>query len=156
MHKTSNIPNTFLNDESNIQLIDHTIQKIENNLYQANDVSEAYKSFTSMLADEMDKQLPKKSITSLVTRPKSKYKPYWCEELQEAWDIVCLKERTWLRSRGSQSEKRGLRDSFNQERKNFDKLNRRAKRKYQISEQERLKELYSDNDTHNFGNISVE
>ena len=103
-----------------------------------------------MLSDEMDKKLPKKDITSLVTRPKSKYKPYWCKELQEAWDIVCLKERTWLRSRGSQSEKRRLRDSFNQERKNFDKLNRHAKRKYQISEQERLKELYCDNDTRNF------
>ena len=38
VHKTSNILNTFLNDESSIPLIDHTIQKIENNLYQANDV----------------------------------------------------------------------------------------------------------------------
>ena len=56
-----------------------------------------------MLMEEMDKTLPKKNITSFVAG--SKYKPSWNNELQNAWDVVCLKERTWLRSNGSHSEK---------------------------------------------------
>ena len=129
-------------------MITDTIQKIEHSLYHANDVNNAYKSFTAMLMEEMDKKLPKKNITPFVAG--SKYKPYWNKELQNAWDVVCLKERTWLRSNGSHSEKRRLRDSYNRERKHFDKLNRRAKRTYQMLEQVQLEEMYSDNETRNF------
>ena len=120
-YNLSKIPENFLNHESSIPLITDTIRKIEQSLSQANDVSLAYRSFTDMLSLEMDKKLPKKNSIAFVTCPK--YKPYWNDELQNAWDKVCSKERSWLRSNGSQSEK--LQDAYNQERKHFDKLNRR-------------------------------
>ena len=41
-------------------------------------------------------------------------------------------------------------ESYNRERKHFDKLYRRAEQKYQMSEQVRLQELYSENETRNF------
>ena len=47
-------------------------------------------------------------------------------------------------------EKNRLRQLYNSERKTFDKILRSAKRKYQHSEQERLKTLYTDNDTRGF------
>ena len=147
-YNLSKIPENFLNDESSIPLIIDTIRKIEQSLSQANDVSLAYRSFTDMLSVEMDKMLPKKNSTAFVTS--TKYKPYWNEELQNAWDKVCSKERSWLRSNGNQSEKRKLRDAYNQERKHFDKLNRRIKRRYQMSEQTKLQKMYDDKDTRNF------
>ena len=47
-------------------------------------------------------------------------------------------------------EKRKLRDSFNQQRKIFDKLNRSAKWKNQMAERDRLNHPFSDHDTRNF------
>ena len=75
--------------------------------------------------------VPKKRVPPS-SRKKSRYKPYWSDDLQSAWDTVCEKERLWLRCRGSPVLKRRLRDSYNQQRKTFDKMNRCAKRKYQI------------------------
>lgn len=149
VYNTSSMPNNFLNTPATIILINDTIQKIENSLHQEQDVSLAYNDFTSLLLSEMEKTLPKKGSPS-TAHAKSRHKPYWSEDLQNAWDSVCSKERLWLRCRGSQSEKRRLRDSFNRERNIFDKLNRCAKRKYQLSEQERLKDMYNDHDTRNF------
>ena len=93
--------------------------------------------------------LPKKRVPPS-SRKKSRYKPYWSDDLQSACDTVCEKERLWLRCRGSPVLKRRLRDSYNQQRKTFDKMNRCAKRKYQMAEQDRLKDMYNDHDTRNF------
>ena len=98
----------------------------------------------------MEKKLPKHNTNVQSPRPKSKCKPYWCDELQSAWDQVRVKERAWLRSMGNQSEKRRLRSAYVQERETFDILNRRSKRKYQCAEHDRLKELFNDQETRNF------
>lgn len=149
VYNTSTMPTTFLNGADAVEVINDTIKKIEHNLHQEQDVNSAYNTFTSLLWSEMEQTLPKKRPPS-TSHAKSMYKPYWSEDLQNAWDVVCGTERLWLRCRGSQTEKRRLRDAFNRKRKLFDKLNRCAKRKYQLSEQERLKDLYSDHDTRNF------
>ena len=72
-------------------------------------------------------------------KAKSFYKLYWSEDLQHQWDIVCETEKLWLTC--SAPQKRNFRDAFTIERKKFDKMNRKAKRAYQLTEQTRLGDL---------------
>ena len=92
--------------------INDAIHRLEYNLQQQNDVNNAYETFTKLVTDEMEKTLPKRNISERQSCPKTKYKPYWCDELQTAWDLVRAKERAWLRSTGNQSEKRRIRNAY--------------------------------------------
>ena len=66
------------------------------------------------------------------------------------WDAVCICERNWLRYNGSSSEKRRLRDLYVSERRNFERLNKKAKRKYQLGEQLCLLDLQTGHNTRHF------
>ena len=46
----------------------------------------------------------------------------------------------WLKSTGSNSQKKALKESYCSERKSFDRLNRKYKRKYLIEKQNSLEE----------------
>ncbi|CAC5376665.1 unnamed protein product [Mytilus coruscus] len=79
-------------------------------------------------------------------RKKSMFKPYWNDILRDQWDKVCVSERKWLKHSGSNSEKRKLKDSYCTERKQFDRMNRKFKRRYQNNERQKLEDkLYSSN-----------
>ena len=65
-------------------------------------------------------------------------------------DQVRAKEYAWLWSTKKQSKKRRLINAYFQERKTFYILSRRSKRNYQCTEQDRLKDLFSDQETQNF------
>ena len=147
IYNTSNIPPDFLSSPYSLDTVYETIQNIERCLNQERDANSAYNAFTSLLMTKMDSILPKKRV-SPSSRKKTRYKPYWSDDLQSAWDTVCEKERLRLRCRGSPVLKRRLRDSYNQQRKVFDKMNRCAKRKYQMAEQDRLKDMYIDPSRH--------
>ena len=81
VYKTSNIPSNFLNVEADELRINETIRKIEYNLQQENNVHEAYETFTTLLADEMERILPKRNVNERSSLSKSKCKPYWNDEL---------------------------------------------------------------------------
>ena len=71
---------------------------------------------------------------------KSRYKPYWNDILQNQWNKVCSLEKMWLESTGSNSQKKTLKESYCSERKSFDRLNRKYKRKYLTEKQNSLEE----------------
>ncbi|CAG2200431.1 unnamed protein product [Mytilus edulis] len=74
---------------------------------------------------------------------KCKRKPYWSEELQDSWNKTCDAERQWKRCKSIGKSK--LRTRFMQSRKDFDKLNRKAKRNYQLEQQNKLQKLGEQN-----------
>ena len=125
-----------------------TIDKIESALRNQSDVNEVYTAFTSLIFDEISQHFPRRGNFNGNKNAKSFYKPYWSEHLQRQWDIVCTNEKLWLKCNGPQ--KRNFRDSFNRERKIFDKMNRKAKRAFQLSEQNRLGDLCDNRDSRNF------
>ena len=86
-----------MNNEADGLRINETIRKLEYNLQQENDVNMAYQTFTSLFVDIMEKKLPKHKTNVQSSRPKSKSKPFWYDELQSAWDQVRVKERSGLR-----------------------------------------------------------
>ncbi|CAG2193413.1 unnamed protein product [Mytilus edulis] len=61
------------------------------------------------------------------------------KELQDSWNKTCDAERQWKRCKSIGKSK--LRTRFIQSRKDFDKLNRKAKRNYQLEQQNKLQKL---------------
>ena len=89
----------------------------------------------------MDSKLPKRKVhTSHNKTAKSLYKPYWSIEL----------DLKWLRCNGSCAEKRRLRALYVTERRHFEKLNKKAKKQYQMAEQYRLLDLKNGHNTREF------
>lgn len=86
------------------------------------------------------------------TMPKSKTKyhkslnnPYWNTELENYWNMVCVKERKCLKCHGNNpSVKQKLEADYCVERKKFDPLHKKNKRhyqKHQITELDKKLEL---------------
>ena len=118
-YNTSRNYESFLSDIEVRTRVSATIDKIESALRNQSDVNEVYTAFTSLIFDEISQHFPRRGNFNGNKNAKSFYKPYWSEHLQRQWDIVCKNEKLWLKCNGPQ--KRNFRDSFNRERKIFDK-----------------------------------
>jgi len=137
-YKVTNVPNDFLvNDEIRQKLL-QTIDKIENYIKTENDIQHAYDEFENLIKDEMKNKLSTYKCNSGIKR--KNYKPYWNDELGNQWSKVCETEKAWLRFKGPNCRKRTLKDVYCFERKTFDKLNRKYKRKYQVQQQQKLED----------------
>ncbi|VDI73299.1 Hypothetical predicted protein [Mytilus galloprovincialis] len=105
-----------------------------------------YDQFQSLIKSEMENKLPvyETDYNRSNKRKKSMFKPYWNDILRDQWNKVCMSERKWLKHSGSNSEKRKLKDCYCTERKQFDRMNRKFKRRYQNNERQKLEDkLYS-------------
>ncbi|CAC5390279.1 unnamed protein product [Mytilus coruscus] len=146
--KVSALPNDFLNNEEITQLINDTISNIENSIQINENIQIAYDQFQSLIRSEMENKLPvyETDYNRNNKHKKSMFKPYWNDILRDQMDKVCVSERKWLKHSGSNSEKRKLKDSYCTERKQFDRMNRKFKRRYQNNERQKLEDkLYSSN-----------
>ncbi|VDI14403.1 Hypothetical predicted protein [Mytilus galloprovincialis] len=141
---TKNVPNDFLTDESVQQMVRDTITKIENFIHVDQDIQSAYNEFQELVQREMSNRLPVvKQIQN--KRSKSFYKPYWNETLQKQWNTACEYEKQWLKFHGSPQRKKLMKDRYCYERKTFDKLNRKFKRKFNIQKERDLQEQLNSN-----------
>ena len=136
-YKFNKIPEHFLNNPDAHTSIRETISRIEDLLREQNDVNEAYSMFTNLLHNEVEKVIPK--FSNVRNNPRSKYKKYWNDELQNQWDRVCEHERLWLSCKDV--NKKRFKERFCHERRTFDKLNRKFKRKQQVYEQKKLQDM---------------
>ena len=91
-YNTSNIPTSFLNDDSSFDLVVAAIDKIERDLELMQDANIAYTTFKELIVTEMDSKLPKRIFNdSRKKASKSLHKPYWSPELDDKWDVVCTR-----------------------------------------------------------------
>ncbi|CAG2194865.1 unnamed protein product [Mytilus edulis] len=88
---------------------------------------------TSSLTYIFNRIIDTSTLPSVLKNARCKRKPYWSEELQDSWNKTCDAERQWKRCKSIGKPK--LRNRFIQSRKDFDKLNRKAKRNYQLEQQ---------------------
>ncbi|MEW8545344.1 MAG: reverse transcriptase family protein, partial [Candidatus Thiodiazotropha sp.] len=150
-YNAANIPVSFLNDDISLEQVVTAINRIECELEQLSDANMAYASFKELIFSEMDRKLPKRIVNPRCRRTaKSLYKPYWSEELDLKWEAVRTCERNWLRSSGGVAEKRRLRTLYVNERRHFEKLLKKAKRSYQLGEQQRLLDIHTGHNTRDF------
>ena len=135
----NDIPASFLNCEESLQAITDTVNKIEKQLMQEQNITDAYQSFINLVQREMELKLKKKPKVPLQNRQhKSRVKKYWSTELQVSWDKVSVAEKRWLKFKGSTASRNKLRAEYCSLRHEFDKMNRRAKRAHQSHEQQKL------------------
>ena len=117
------------------------VANIENSIGISENVQTAYDEFQMFIHDEMDNKIPKKTFNNGIgKRKKSLYKPYWNLELTDQWNRVCEAEKKWLKCKGQSRYKRKLKSEFIDARKQFDRINRKYKRKYAKEEQRKLKQ----------------
>ena len=141
----TNIPEDFLNNREAVSLIERTIERIESSISEEHGANSAYSAFMDLLQTEMSSKLKSYSNTQYSKGRKMKCKKYWNEELELQWIKVCEKEKLWLKCKTNNVRKQ-LKAQYCAERRSFDKLNRRFKRKQQRSKQENLQNLL-ENDT---------
>ena len=76
-------------------------------------------------------------------------KKYWNEELEIQWNKACEKEKLWLKCKQNNGRKQ-LKAQYCAERRTFDKLNRRFKRKQQRLKLETLQQLLENDVSRDF------
>ena len=122
-------------------MISDCIHKIERNLEQDANITEAYACFVSLIQTEMKNKLKCIQTGQRNVKPhKSRSKPFWNTELQESWDQVHRAEKEWLKYQGATPTKCRFRQKYCYLRRNFDKMLRKAKRRYQLAEQQSLRD----------------
>ncbi|XP_063415945.1 uncharacterized protein LOC134697591 [Mytilus trossulus] len=151
--RSRTIPNEFLNDDTVRVKIEQVIQNIENNLTVKQDVDAAYGCFVELISDEVKSKIGEKSEGDNQYRKakgKSRYKPYWNDNLKLLWDKTCEHEKVWLKWKGCGTKKKRVREQFLTSRNAFDKLLRKEKRSYQLRQQQELLNLSTENNTRDF------
>ncbi|CAG2208271.1 unnamed protein product [Mytilus edulis] len=151
--RSRSIPNEFLNDDTVRVKIEQVIQNIENNLTVKQDVDAAYGCFVELISDEVKSKIGEKSEGDNQYRKskgKSRYKPYWNDNLKLLWDKTCEHKKVWLKWKGCGTKKKRVREQFLTSRNAFDKLLRKEKRSYQMRQQQELLNLSTENNTRDF------
>ncbi|CAG2195952.1 unnamed protein product [Mytilus edulis] len=142
--KLDGLNNEPFSSENMQNVLRDTICRIEVALNRSKDVNKAFVELKHLLIKELEltcKEL-KPPVSNMRTN-KCKRKPYWSDELQDSWNKTCDAERQWKRCKSIGKSK--LRTRFMQSRKDFDKLNRKAKRNYQLEQQNKLQKLGEQN-----------
>ncbi|XP_046584407.1 uncharacterized protein LOC124291463 [Haliotis rubra] len=134
-YSCKHIPKGFLNNDSSVLLISQTIDRIQKTVDNANEIDHAYDDFVDLIHQEMEDKLPVLKKNSGPVPKKSFKKPYWCNELQNQWDMTSRCEREWLRSKAGVCVKARLKQKYCDERRKFDRLNRKLKQQHQKQKQ---------------------
>ncbi|KAK6191131.1 hypothetical protein SNE40_002872 [Patella caerulea] len=138
-YNVKNFPLNFLQNESTQQMIHETIVRIEDEIFGNQSVNSAYETLVNFLKVEMDNCGLKRTIPSGDTnKSKSVFKPYWDETLQAMRDDMCMKEKAWLRCKHNSAERQLFKREYCDSRRDFDKLHRKYKRRYQLQKQQDL------------------
>lgn len=117
--------------------------------------------FEQLLWSEMDKcgMRARENSYTYTTTKRSTPKPYWDDTLQNSWDVLREQEKAWLKFKGPLSVRRTLKQKYCVQRKTFDRLHRKYKRKYQMQKRMELHNKLNSPDSRNFwreiGNIGV-
>ena len=129
-------------DNDNIkQLITDTIGRIEYDLEVLDDINKASEELVALLQTEMKNQLVEIKYNNGKKNPKLKQKPWWNENLQQLWRLVCEQEQCYLRCKDRGRYRKELKLEYVQSRKEFDRVLRRTKRRYQQQQQEDIQIL---------------
>ncbi|CAG2189383.1 unnamed protein product [Mytilus edulis] len=159
VYNVKNIPDTWMNDENSINLINLCIANIESCNGIQVELDNIYNDFINVIHNEMNDKLDKKiKIMNSVNNKRRRFKKrWWTDELTVKWNQVCLAEKQYLHCTKVNSNTH-LRQIYVSKRKEFDKLAQQSKRQYWYSCQEKLVNL-NKNDPRQFwrkiGNIGI-
>ena len=106
------------------------INRIELCRENQNNTDLVYDSFCDTLIREMNDSVSYFDCTKPVRKRFKSFKPYWNEELDKQWNEMRLKERAFVKHKGSRERGLALKREFLISRNKFDKLLRSTDRAY--------------------------
>lgn len=134
-YNVSKLPDNFMQSDITRQALIRCIDMIEWNRAVQVDVDNVYEHFCNIYYNEMNKHLKCKGSKRASCGKKKMYKPYWNENLQQAWDHLCASEKSYLRATQHSRQRRRLHDALKDAQSQFDKMYKKAKRKYHREKQ---------------------
>jgi hypothetical protein len=127
-HKLTSIDDTFCSSDLARRALENLVEQIQCNHETQDEIDAIYNDLCHCIYDEMDRTLPP---CSKQNAKKYKHdKPYWCKTLNNLWKNMCVKEKAFVKCKGTNRLRRKLHDGFKAARHTFDRTLRRYKREY--------------------------
>ena len=126
------IPSDFMTGASVCQQLHATVLVIESNNRSQGELVQVYNSLCTIIVDEMRLKLPYKYINASSNNSNKKErvrKPWWNEELTNAWNEMRKYEKDWLACKVS-TQKVRLKYTYRDKRNYFDRITQNPKRLY--------------------------
>ena len=139
------LPSDIFTNQRCAQTLVSIIESLQAAHMEQNALDSLNESFLKSVHTEMDNELEYKDYTPYTSKRKRLYKPYWNEDLKSQWTAFRDSERAYLACRGDNRNRRRLHEIFKAQRDGFDKNLRRAERKYNSQQRDRIHELRTHN-----------
>ena len=122
------------------------IEMLEQQEIDKDGINKTYNDFVNIIHKDMNEHLNFKDINckNLRNKGKSKYKPWWNENLQTLWNDAVKSEKIYLNFKGPNGLKKVYLQTFKQMKNKFDKEYRKSKRIYQSDKQIEISQLNTD------------
>lgn len=122
----------FSSEESKLELL-RLIENIEQCRSVQDDIDAAYKHLIDTYHNEMNKWFRAKNVhPSSKKRLHRSTKPFWNDQLQNLWNVLCESEKAFLASSGAQ--RRVLHAKFKSDQRLFDRTYRKTERSFKLEQ----------------------
>ena len=147
-YNVRNIKNDFMQSEVCRQAILLNIDKILESRALQSDIDKMCDDFCNSYYDEMGKCFKIRNIyPQSKKRLKRSVKPFWNDNLQNLWKVLCKNENEFIKAKGN--HRNLARHNFKTAQKEFDKMYRKNERAYQYQKQIEIEEINT-NDPNKF------
>ena len=136
---------TFLSSDTWRNILDGLILRLEYTNPNQDSIDTFYDEMMKDIFNEMDKHIRYKEASKSTRKLYRNHKPFWTDELTDAWRDMSLAEKTYVRNRPSNSS--NLREIFISKRKYFDKLLRKTERAYNRHKAIEIEKINTENPT---------
>ena len=141
------IPPDFMQNERVATAIISIISQIESARENQEDIDSIYSNLCNAITDEMKAHIPTYNASKKTNKRRKVSKPYWCDELQQLWDVLRIKERSFVKYKGNNQQKSILRLDYVNARNRFDKQLRQSERVYRAAEAFEIEDMSCNNPT---------
>ena len=128
------IPSNFMTSDVARTALLNMIERIETARETQCEIDAVYDSLMKCILDEMNREIPKYGAPKRSQKRLRHRKPYWCEELQTAWNNMRDREKNFLKCNSGKRAKGDLRARYIAARNSFDKLLKQCERAYRLAQ----------------------
>ncbi len=129
------LPDNFLTSDNTKQLIAQTIESIEQNCRNQQDIDVMYKMVCNVYYNVLQAYATRWLGTVAKWRYRHKPKPRWNNELSDLWDQLLKCENDFKSYRGARQVLRRLQENLKIAQRQFDKVYHKTKRIFHVDQQ---------------------
>ena len=146
-YKYDTMSNEFLHNDTWKFVLNSLISGLNHMDTNQNSIDEFYDNMIVQIFEEMDKHIGYKDATKSTRKRLRNHKPFWTDELTEAWRDMSIAEKDYIKVKHSYTYNKNLRSRFISKRKYFDKILRRTERAYNRKKSIEIETINTENPT---------